>query len=151
MPTTWPGDWRLFKPLAVWGYAPAPAGAHAPEAPPFPPLAPPPPPASSNRADCHTPRRGTPRGGRYVRARAIARYRAKGGFTQPHGVEPIAARSRASFALARAIAYCQGTLWRNEILERAPPRLGEATEIAAEAIAKRFGRGAVDGKIQAHV
>jgi hypothetical protein len=30
-------------------------------------------------------------------------------------------------------------------------RLGEATAVAADAIARRFGRGAVDGKIQAHV
>jgi hypothetical protein len=30
-------------------------------------------------------------------------------------------------------------------------RLGEATDIAAEAIARRFGREAVDGKIQAHI
>lgn len=30
-------------------------------------------------------------------------------------------------------------------------RLGEATDIAAAAITQRFGWGAVDGKIQAHV
>jgi hypothetical protein len=30
-------------------------------------------------------------------------------------------------------------------------RLTEATTLAAEAIANRFGRGTVDGKIQAHV
>jgi len=30
-------------------------------------------------------------------------------------------------------------------------RLGEATDVAANAIAQRFGSGAVDGKIQAHV
>jgi hypothetical protein len=29
--------------------------------------------------------------------------------------------------------------------------LGEATDVATTAIAARFGRGAVDGKIQAHV
>lgn len=29
--------------------------------------------------------------------------------------------------------------------------LGEATDIATEAISKRFGRSAVDGKIQAHI
>jgi len=30
-------------------------------------------------------------------------------------------------------------------------RLGEATDIAAKAVAQRFGTGSVDGKIQAHV
>ena len=30
-------------------------------------------------------------------------------------------------------------------------RLGEATDIAAEAIAQRFGRGPVDGKIRGYV
>src|SRR6266436_4396935 len=34
---------------------------------------------------------------------------------------------------------------------RDPARLAEATDIAAEAIVRRFGHGAVDGKIQAHV
>jgi hypothetical protein len=34
---------------------------------------------------------------------------------------------------------------------RDPARLGEATDVAAEAIGRRFGRGPVDGKIQAHV
>ena len=32
-----------------------------------------------------------------------------------------------------------------------PSRLGEATDTAAKAIAERFGPGAVDGKIQAHI
>jgi len=40
---------------------------------------------------------------------------------------------------------------RNTAAERDMSRLGEATDIAAEAIAQRFGRGAVDGKIQAHI
>ena len=50
-----------------------------------------------------------------------------------------------------AIAYCQGTPLRNEIEARGAERLGEATDRAAAAIAQRFGRGAVDGKIQAHI
>jgi hypothetical protein len=40
---------------------------------------------------------------------------------------------------------------RNEIEARDAARLGEATDFAAEAIAKQFGRGGVDGKIQAHI
>src|SRR4029079_4356883 len=52
---------------------------------------------------------------------------------------------------AVAIAYCQGTPLRNEIEARDASRLGEATEVATEALAQRFGRDAVDGKIQAHI
>jgi hypothetical protein len=40
---------------------------------------------------------------------------------------------------------------RNEIEARDASRLGEATDIATEALARRFGPGPVDGKIQAHI
>jgi hypothetical protein len=40
---------------------------------------------------------------------------------------------------------------RNEIEARDKSRLEEATDAAAEAVATRLGRGAIDGKIQAHV
>ncbi len=50
-----------------------------------------------------------------------------------------------------ALAYCQGTPLRGEIEARDPARLEEATARAAEAIAEAFGKGAVSGKIQAHV
>jgi ubiquinone/menaquinone biosynthesis C-methylase UbiE len=50
-----------------------------------------------------------------------------------------------------AIAYCQGTPLRGEIEARDAARLEEATGRAAEAIAEAFGKGAVSGKIQAHV
>ena len=81
----------------------------------------------------------------------IARDLASGGFTAAPAIETVAARSRAKSAREPAIAYCQGTPWRSEIEARDATRLGEATDAAAEAIAERFGRGAVDGKIQAHV
>jgi SAM-dependent methyltransferase len=81
----------------------------------------------------------------------IARDLAKGGFTSSPRIDTVAARSRAKSAREPAIAYCQGTPLRNEIETRDAARLGEATDVAAEAIAKRFGRGAVDGKIQAHI
>jgi hypothetical protein len=61
------------------------------------------------------------------------------------------ARSRAESARIPAVAYCQGTPLRNEIEARNAGRLGEATDAAAQAIARRFGSGTVDGKIQAHV
>jgi hypothetical protein len=63
----------------------------------------------------------------------------------------LATRSRADSPRVPAVAYCQGTPLRNEIEARDPSRLLEATDIAAAAIAQRFGPGAVDGKIQAHV
>lgn len=74
-----------------------------------------------------------------------------GGFDRAPQIEIIAARSRASSPRIPAIAYCQGTPLRNEIESRAADRLGEATNLAAEAIAKQFGENAVDGKIQALV
>jgi SAM-dependent methyltransferase len=82
---------------------------------------------------------------------SIARDLATGGFTASPRIDTVAGRSRATSSRIPATAYCQGTPLRNEIEARAVSRLGEATDIAAEAIGKRFGRGAVDGKIQAHV
>ena len=81
----------------------------------------------------------------------IARDRAGGGFTAAPAIETVAARSRAKSPREPAIAYCQGTPWRSEIEARDATRLAEATDAAEQAIARRFGRGAVDGKIQAHV
>src|SRR5690349_3879655 len=80
----------------------------------------------------------------------IERDLAGGGFGAPR-IDTLAARSRAASPRDVAIAYCQGTPLRNEIEARDASALHEATELATEAIAKRFGRGAVDGKIQAHV
>jgi SAM-dependent methyltransferase len=91
----------------------------------------------------------TPHG--YHDHRIIQRDLANGGFRASPRIDTLAARSRAAAPGIPAIAYCQGTPLRNEIEARAASRLGEATDIAAEAIATRFGRGAVDGKIQAHV
>ena len=82
---------------------------------------------------------------------AIERDLAAAGFTSCPHITTVAARSRAQSAQIPAIAYCQGTPLRNEIESRGPSRLDEATDIAGETIAQRFGRQAVDGKIQAHV
>ena len=91
----------------------------------------------------------TPHG--YYDRSQLARDLANSGFTASPTIETVAARSRAKSPREPAIAYCQGTPWRNEIETRDAERLGEATDVAAEAIANRFGRGAVDGKIQAHI
>ena len=74
-----------------------------------------------------------------------------GGFVSPPRIDTVAARSTASSPRIPALAYCQGTPLRNEIEARGTSLLGEATDIAAAAIAERFGPGPVDGKIQAHV
>jgi SAM-dependent methyltransferase len=91
----------------------------------------------------------TPHG--YCNRPTIERDLANGGFTASPQVAVVAARSRAESCRVPAIAYCQGTPLRNEIEARDASRLGEATHLAAEAIAHRFGRGPVEGKIQAHI
>ena len=74
-----------------------------------------------------------------------------GGFDRLPEFTTVAERSRAETPRIPAVAYCQGTPLRGEIETRGPSALVEATEIATAAIARRFGSGAVDGKIQAHV
>ena len=74
-----------------------------------------------------------------------------GGFLASPHIDTLAARSQAPSPQIPAIAYCQGTPLRNEIEARDESRLGEATDIAAKAIAQRFGPGPVNGKIQAHI
>ena len=91
----------------------------------------------------------TPHG--YHDRSTIERDLASGGFTGSPRIATIAARSRAKSARVPAIAYCQGTPLRNEIEVRNASRLAEATDVAAAAIAQRFGTHDVDGKIQAHV
>lgn len=87
----------------------------------------------------------------YFDHETIGRDLAAGGFTRPPRIATVAARSRAESARIPSIAYCQGTPLRNEIESRDAAKLGAATDAAAEAIARRFGRGTVDAKIQAHV
>lgn len=91
----------------------------------------------------------TPHG--YNDRSVIERDLAGGGFTRTPRMDTVAARSRATSADVPAIAYCQGTPLRNEIEARDALRLAEATDVAAAAIARRFGTQSVDGKIQAHI
>ena len=60
-------------------------------------------------------------------------------------------RSKAASPRDVAVAYCQGTPLRSEIEARGASRLQEATDKAEAALAKRFGSGAVDGRIRAYV
>ena len=91
----------------------------------------------------------TPHG--YYDLAIVGRDLKDGGFVSPPDVHAVAARSTAASPRIPALAYCQGTPLRNEIEARDGSRLGEATNLAAAAIAQRFGPGPVDGKIQAHI
>jgi len=82
---------------------------------------------------------------------AIARDLAAGGFTSTPRIVTVAARSRAASCDIPAIALCQGSPLRNEIEARDPTGLSAATAVSARALAERYGRGPIDGKIQAHI
>jgi len=60
-------------------------------------------------------------------------------------------RSKATSARDVAVAYCQGTPLRGEIEARDASHLEKATEVATDALVRRFGNGAIDGLIRAHV
>lgn len=66
-------------------------------------------------------------------------------------IETKAEQSRASSPRIPAIAYCQGTVLRNEIEARDAGKLQAATDYAASMIADKHGRGEVAAKIQAHI
>lgn len=91
----------------------------------------------------------TPHG--YSDTKVIAQHLAEGGFLRPPSITTVVANSRAASPNIPAIAYCQGTLLRSEIESRSPSGLVEATNAATAEIAKRFGHGAVESKIQAHI
>ena len=80
----------------------------------------------------------------------IRRDLTEAGFTDI-AIEPVAHTSRASSPKDAAIAYCQGTPMRAEIEARGAPGLEAATVHTAEALARRFGTGGVEGRIRALV
>jgi SAM-dependent methyltransferase len=75
----------------------------------------------------------------------------QGGFAAAPRTWTVAARSSAPSARIPAMAYCLGTPLRNEIEARDRAGLDRACQVTTEAVATRFGVGAVDGKIQAHI
>jgi ubiquinone/menaquinone biosynthesis C-methylase UbiE len=75
---------------------------------------------------------------------------AAAGFTNV-AVDAVDAVSPAASPLDAAIAYCQGTPWRNEIEARDASRLEDATKHAAAALEQRFGSGPIEGRIRAFV
>ena len=66
-------------------------------------------------------------------------------------IETLAEQSRASSPAIPAMAYCQGTLLRNEIEARAPGKLDAITDQVAAVIADKHGHSEVAAKIQAHI
>lgn len=90
----------------------------------------------------------TPHG--YHDTTLIRRDLGKAGFSDVV-IETRAEKSRASSPRLPAVAYCQGTLLRNEIEAREAGKLELATDYAASAIADRHGSGEVVAKIQAYV
>jgi SAM-dependent methyltransferase len=91
----------------------------------------------------------TPHG--YHNRAAIAGDLARGGFTMQATFDTVTRLSVADSPSIPAMAYCQGTPLRNELEARDAPRLEELTNKAAAAIARQFGSGKVEGRIQAHV
>lgn len=66
-------------------------------------------------------------------------------------IDAVDDKSKASSPRDPAIAYCQGTPLRNEIEARDASGLEKATKQATEALADRFGSGAIEGRIRAFV
>ena len=64
-------------------------------------------------------------------------------------IEAVDHVSRAPSPREPAIAYCQGTPLRSEIEARGAPGLEAATDKAEQALARRFGSGAIEGRIRA--
>jgi SAM-dependent methyltransferase len=76
---------------------------------------------------------------------------ANAGFTSTPEIETVEARSKATSNQIPAIAYCQGTPFKNEIESRDASKMREAIDASATAIGRRFGWKNVEGKIQAHI
>jgi ubiquinone/menaquinone biosynthesis C-methylase UbiE len=70
------------------------------------------------------------------------------GFTEI-AVDSVDERSKAASPRDVAVAYCQGTPLRTEIEARDASALENATKHATEALARRFGDGAIEGRIRA--
>ena len=66
-------------------------------------------------------------------------------------IEAVDHVSRAPSPRDAAVALCQGTPLRSEIEARGAPGLQAATDVAEQALARRFGSGAIEGRIRALV
>ena len=66
-------------------------------------------------------------------------------------VKTVDHTSTAATPMDAAMAYCQATPLRNEILSRDPDGLGPTTGAVAAALQARFGPGPIKGKVRAFV
>lgn len=76
------------------------------------------------------------------------------GFTTEPTFEPMTEMSRVTSARVPAVALCQGTPWNHELQARSAATgisVDEMTVAAESAIGRRFGDGAIEGKIQGFV
>lgn len=87
----------------------------------------------------------------YADTSVIAHDLARGGFERRPEIVTLPACSRAASAREPAIGYCQGSPLRTELEAKGGDAVSRATEAAAAALTRRFGPGAVAGRIQAHV
>jgi SAM-dependent methyltransferase len=87
----------------------------------------------------------------YFDTEAIRQDLQRGGFDRAPEIATVEARSRAASAAIAALAFCQGTPMRTQIEARDAAGLAGATDVAARALASRFGDGAMDGKVRAYV
>ncbi|MEQ1502018.1 MAG: class I SAM-dependent methyltransferase [Myxococcota bacterium] len=90
----------------------------------------------------------TPHG--YADQAAIRADLAAAGFGEPR-IEALTRTSRAATPLDVALAFCQGTPLRAEIEARAAGSLGPVTVSVADAVARRFGDGPIEGTMRAHL
>ena len=91
----------------------------------------------------------TPHG--YHDVAKIVRDLTDGGFMEAPSIETIAVQSKAASARDVTIAFCLGTPLRGEVVSRTSGRLDDVIAAVSRDLAARFGSGAVEGKIQAHV
>jgi ubiquinone/menaquinone biosynthesis C-methylase UbiE len=66
-------------------------------------------------------------------------------------IDAVDATSKAASARDAAVAYCEGTPLRSEIEARDPAGLQRATAHVTAALERRFGKGAIEGRIRALV
>ena len=81
----------------------------------------------------------------------IAEDLARAGFPQAPSITVVEKRSPAPSPRHPAIGFCQGSPLRNQIEACDPARLAEVVDAATAAIARRFGDGASEAGIKAHV
>ncbi|MEC5216713.1 ubiquinone/menaquinone biosynthesis C-methylase UbiE [Actimicrobium sp. GrIS 1.19] len=87
----------------------------------------------------------------YFDTEAIRQDLHRGGFDRAPEIVTVDACSHADSPALAALAFCQGTPMRMQIEARDAAGLTGATNVAARALASRFGADAIDGKMRAYV